>query len=61
MCMPVGAVCKPDARGCSLWRSLLERPPPAPESRVRDPLGTRTSWDGADPCRGVLHMYGCNT
>ncbi len=30
-----------DARGCSLWRSLLERPPPAPESRVRDPLGTR--------------------
>ncbi len=50
-CMPVRAVCKPhspdlkrgalatDARGCSLWRSLLERPPPAPESRVRDPLG----------------------
>ncbi len=49
--MPVRAVCKPhspdlkrgalatDARGCSLWRSLLERPPPAPESRVRDPLG----------------------
>ncbi len=20
-----------DARGCSLWRSLLERPPPAPD------------------------------
>ncbi len=50
-CMPVRAVCKPhspdlkrgalatDASGCSLWRSLLERPPPAPESRVRDPLG----------------------
>ncbi len=50
-CMPVRAVCKPhspdlkrgalatDARGCSLWRSLLERPPRAPESRVRDPLG----------------------
>ncbi len=49
--MPVRAVCKPhspdlkrgalvtDARGCSLWRYLLERPPPAPESRVRDPLG----------------------
>ncbi len=49
--MPVRAVCKPrspdlkrgalatDARGCSLWRTLLERPPPAPESRVRDPLG----------------------
>ncbi len=48
--MPVRAVCKPhspdlkrgalatDARGCSLWRSLLERPPPAPKSRVRDPL-----------------------
>ncbi len=49
--MPVRAVCKnltlltskrgalaTDARGCSLWRSLLERPPPAPESRVRDPL-----------------------
>ncbi len=30
-----------DTRGCSLWRSLLERPPPASESRVRDPLGTR--------------------
>ncbi len=30
---------KRGARGCSLWRSLLERPPPAPESRVRDPLG----------------------
>ncbi len=50
-CMPVRAVCKPhspdlkrgalatDTRGCSLWRSLLERPPPAWESRVRDPLG----------------------
>ncbi len=49
--MPVRAVCKPrspdlkrgalatDARGCSLRRSLLERPPPAPESLVRDPLG----------------------
>ncbi len=23
-----------DARGCSLWHSLLERPPPAWESRV---------------------------
>ncbi len=50
-CMPVRAVCKPhspdlkrgalatDARGCSLWRTLLEHPPPAPESRVGDPLG----------------------
>ncbi len=28
-----------DARSCSLWRSLLERPPPAPETQVRDPLG----------------------
>ncbi len=37
-----------DARGCSLWRSLLERPPPAPGTRVRDPLGTR--WCG--PGRG---------
>ncbi len=49
--MPVRAVCKPhspdlkrgalatDARGCSLWRTLLERPSPVPESRVRDPLG----------------------
>ncbi len=33
-----------DAKSCSLWRSLLERPPPAPETRVRDPL-----CDGADP------------
>ncbi len=30
-----------DARGCSLWCYLLERPPPAWESWVRDPLGTR--------------------
>ncbi len=50
--MPVRAVCKPhspdltkrrsiatDTRGCSLWHSLLERPPPVPASRVRDPLG----------------------
>ncbi len=62
-CMPVRAVCKPhspdlkrgalatDARGCSLWRSLLERPPPAPESRVRDPLGElgRTRVGGVTP------------
>ncbi len=58
--MPVRAVCKPhspdlkrgalatDARGCSLWRSLLERPPPVPESRVCDPLGEL----GVDLCRG---------
>ncbi len=61
-CMPVRAVCKPrspdlkrgalatDARGCSLWRTLLERPPPAP---VRDPLGelVRTRVGG------VTHPY----
>ncbi len=64
-CMPVRAVCKPrspdlkggalatDIRGCSLWRSLLERPPPAPESWVRDPLGARTSCGGVDPGGGV--------
>ncbi len=28
-----------DAKRYSLWRSLLERPLPAPETRVRDPLG----------------------
>ncbi len=62
-CMPVRPVCKPhspdlkrgalatDARGCSLWRSLLERPPPAPESRVRDPAPT--SCGSVDP--GGLH------
>ncbi len=38
-----------DARGCSLWHSLLERPPPAQESWVRDPLGARTSCGGVDP------------
>ncbi len=48
-----------DARGCSLWRSLLERPPPAPESRVRDPLRrvvavwTRGSYIGAVTRTGV--------
>ncbi len=66
-CMPVRAVCKPhspdlkrgalalatDARGCSLWRTLLERPPPAPESRVRDPLGewVRTRVGGVTHAR----------
>ncbi len=42
-------------RGCSLWRSLLERPPPAPESRVRDPLKARTSCGGVDP--GGCYIY----
>ncbi len=32
-------------------------PPPAPESRVRDPLGTRTSCGGMDPGGGVTHIY----
>ncbi len=64
-CMPVRAVCKPhspdlkrgalatDARGCSLWRSLLECPPPGPESQVRDPLGelVRTRVGGLHWCR----------
>ncbi len=34
-----------------LWRSLLEHPHPAPETRVRDPL----RCDGADP--GGLHQH----
>ncbi len=54
--MPVSAVCKPHSpdlkkkrsNGCNLWRSLLERPPPVPESRVQDPLGARTSCGGVD-------------
>ncbi len=37
------------------WRFLLERPPPAPESRVRDPLGASTSSDGVDP--GEIHTF----
>ncbi len=41
-----------DARGCSLWRSLLERPPPAWESRVRDLLGTRYELGRCGPGRG---------
>ncbi len=41
-----------DARGCSLWRSLLERPPRAWESRVRDPLGTRYEFGLCGPGRG---------
>ncbi len=40
------------ARGCSLWCSLLERPPPAWESRVRDPLGTRNEFGLCGPGRG---------
>ncbi len=63
--MPVRAVCKPhspdlkrgalatDARGCSLWRSLLERPPPAPESRVQT-----HSVSGCGPVSGG--GYKCN-
>ncbi len=35
-----------DAKTCSLWRSLLERPPPAPETRVRDPLGVMVRTRG---------------
>ncbi len=59
-CMPVRAVCKtslpwPQKEALWLWRSLLERLPPAPESRVRDPLEARTSYDGVDP--GGLHIY----
>ncbi len=35
-----------EARSCSLWRSLLERPPPAPETRV--PLGVMVQTWGAE-------------
>ncbi len=38
-----------DARGCSLWRYLLERPPPTWESWVRDPLGTRYEFGLCGP------------
>ncbi len=63
--MPVRAVCKPHspdlkkrrARGCSLWRSLLEPPPPAPEFRVRDPLEARMSCGGVDPGGVVTYIY----
>ncbi len=41
-----------DAGGCSLWRYLLERPPPTWESRVRDPLGTRYEFELCGPGRG---------
>ncbi len=41
-----------DTRGCSLWCSLLERLPPASESRVRDPLGTRYEFGQCGPGRG---------
>ncbi len=34
-CIYVRGALATDVRGCSLWRSLLERPLPAPESRVR--------------------------
>ncbi len=35
-----------DAKSCSLWRSLLERPPPAPVTRIRDPLGVMVRTRG---------------
>ncbi len=47
-----------DARGCSLWRYLLERPPPAWESRVRDPLGTRYELGQCGPGRGCYNDMG---
>ncbi len=71
-CMPVRAVCKPhspdlkrgalatDARGCSLWRSLLERPPPAPESRVRDPLGELGGLHWQPQCSHGPFSQDCN-
>ncbi len=40
-----------------LLHSLLERPPPAIESRVRDPLGARTSCGGVDLGGGVTCRY----
>ncbi len=40
-----------DVTGCSLWRSLLERLPPAWESWVRDPLGTRYELGRCEPGR----------
>ncbi len=68
--MPVGGECKnltlltskrgalaTDTRGCSLWRYLLERPPPAWESRVQDPLEARTSCGGVDPGGGVTRAF----
>ncbi len=49
-----------DARGCSLWRYLLERPPPTWESLVRDPLGTRyeLGWCGSGRgCYINIYIY----
>ncbi len=47
-----------DARGCSLWRYLLERPPPVWESRVRDPLGTIYEFGLCGPGRGCyIYIY----
>ncbi len=47
-----------DARGCSLWRYLLERPPPTWESRVWDPLGTRYELRRCGPGKGCyIYIY----
>ncbi len=64
--MPVRAVCKPHSldlkkkhsSGCNLWRSLLERPPPVPESQVRDSLEARTSCGCVDPGGVVTYTVG---
>ncbi len=45
-----------DARGCSLWRSLLERPLPAPDSGVSRPAQARTRCGGVDPGGGVTFI-----
>ncbi len=50
-----------DARGCSLWRYLLERSPPTWESRVRYPLGTRYEFGLCGPGRGCyIYICVCN-
>ncbi len=41
-CIPVRAVCKPHSPDLKMRRSLVERLPPAPASRVQDPLVVRT-------------------
>ncbi len=62
--MPVRAVCKPHSPDLkerhfssrNLWRSLLEHPPPAPESRVRDPLGAQERVVAVWTWEEVLHI-----
>ncbi len=62
--MPVRVVCKPDARGCSLWRYLLERPDSRAGIPGSRPVRNKNELGRCGPVSGgvtYVCMYVCNT